>query len=352
MPYVSNYTFQFWHKSNQRINLTFSCSSTYDTFETLRTWQHYVIVFTAAELSDIRITLPAGEYWFYNTKAEKGTIATDWSPYPEDVLKNLDGTFTQINQVLARYEGSISNVESKVDKVDKSITDKIWQTDFETEINGVYRDLEKINDGNNKWFLTVYEKSNFPTGEQSSVQEPEENEEEQEESSEYDPVIDPIILPDDPQDETNYREKYDITVLSSNLGVNPSIEVMVPDTQVGMMSSVPSDGRIFYYMTFARFSEDTVIPLRFTHGKTTIYINGVQHFTSAELTTDTVSLSFNKGWNLIEIISNNTGVSFSSNISENENCTNFNCMIAIPTSMSVKTREQYSYLNRYIDNTC
>ena len=167
-------------------------------------------------------------------------------------------------------------MESRVDRVNQAITERIWQTDFETEINGVYEDLGKINDGNNRWFLTAYEKSDFPNGASSSSDPEEDEEEEEEEGTEYDPPIDPIVLPEESPDQTNYREKYDITVLSSNLGVRPSIEVMVPDTQVGTMSSVPSQGRIFYYMTFARFSENTAIRVNYTHGKTTIYINGVQ----------------------------------------------------------------------------
>lgn len=220
MPYVSNFTFQFWHKAIQRREIGFSCSSTYQRIQVGTSWDHFVISFTAAEISNIRLELPAGEYWFYNTKAEKGTTATDWSPYPEDVLENLDGTFAAINQTLISHTDSISDVDFKVDRIAESITSKIERTDFEATIEGVQMSMDKINNGSDKWFLSAFEKSDF--------------------------------IDIDPTDQIDDREKYDITVFSlDNAEPLPSIEVMVPDTQGGLLSSVESSNRILYYLTYA-----------------------------------------------------------------------------------------------------
>lgn len=57
-------------------------------------------------------------------KLEKGNKATDWTPAPEDIESKFETMTT-----------TISGVSTKVDAVEKSITDKVWQRDIDTVVD-------------------------------------------------------------------------------------------------------------------------------------------------------------------------------------------------------------------------
>lgn len=71
-----------------------------------------------------QVLFTQGEYFIYGAKLESGNKVTDWTPAPEDIQNQ----FTIITN-------TISGVSSKVDNVEKSIVDKVWQTDITSKIN-------------------------------------------------------------------------------------------------------------------------------------------------------------------------------------------------------------------------
>ena len=71
-----------------------------------------------------QVLFTQGEYFIYGAKLESGNKVTDWTAAPEDIQNQ----FTIITN-------TISGVSSKVDNVEKSIVDKVWQTDITSKIN-------------------------------------------------------------------------------------------------------------------------------------------------------------------------------------------------------------------------
>lgn len=71
-----------------------------------------------------QVLFTQGEYFIYGAKLESGNKVTDWTPAPEDIQNQ----FTTITN-------TISGVSSKVDNVEKSIVNKVWQTDITSKIN-------------------------------------------------------------------------------------------------------------------------------------------------------------------------------------------------------------------------
>ena len=90
----------------------------------------------------------------------------------------------------------------------------------------------------------------------------------------------------------------------------------MPDTKGDMLTTVAPEGKILYFMTYADFTNASTINTTFSHGAATLYINGLQVFSSGQTGTSQVTMSFSKGWNIIEIVSNNAPVCFGINISE------------------------------------
>lgn len=71
-----------------------------------------------------QVLFTQGEYFIYGAKLELGNKVTDWTAAPEDIQNQ----FTIITN-------TISGVSSKVDNVEKSIVNKVWQTDITSKIN-------------------------------------------------------------------------------------------------------------------------------------------------------------------------------------------------------------------------
>ena len=71
-----------------------------------------------------QVLFTQGEYFIYGAKLESGNKVTDWTAAPEDIQNQ----FTIITN-------TISGVSSKVDNVEKSIVNKVWQTDITSRIN-------------------------------------------------------------------------------------------------------------------------------------------------------------------------------------------------------------------------
>ena len=307
MPYTdSNYTIQFWYKAGKAADIIFECDTVLKTLEATTEWDKYVVTFTATSLDSIKISLQPGEYWFYNMKAEKGIAPTDWSANPDDNIDLYDGLIDELQQKIISFTDEIRVVESKVDKQEMSITNKLEITDFEAEINGIYNSLDKVQSGDNKWSLSVYDIDDFSNFDDFSSQQGMGLV-----TSDGDVIYSETAASDNENNQTEVRDLYDITIFSgANANVAPEQEILIDDNRNDMVTSVNTNNKI----------------------------------------TQQVILNFVKGWNLIEIVANNGGACFGINISEHENCAIFNCLMAVPNSRSVKIRKQFSYLNQYIDS--
>ena len=96
MKEAGNHVFQCWVKANANKTIKFICDSNEKTVNVTTAWQKVEWFFKTESTSDIKIKFPVGQYWFYNTKLEKGNKATDWSPAPEDFDKNLADSVNRV----------------------------------------------------------------------------------------------------------------------------------------------------------------------------------------------------------------------------------------------------------------
>ena len=80
------YTFSAWIKSDANGSLTVGESY----FETNNEWVRYKATFTADDMDLNLIFSTPGTYYIYHPQLEIGTIATDWSPAPEDFDESID----------------------------------------------------------------------------------------------------------------------------------------------------------------------------------------------------------------------------------------------------------------------
>jgi hypothetical protein len=81
------YTFSAWIKSDA--DGSFTVGESY--IRTSTKWVRYKATFTADDVDLKLIFSTPGTYYLYNTKLEIGTLATDWTPSPEDVSESVDG---------------------------------------------------------------------------------------------------------------------------------------------------------------------------------------------------------------------------------------------------------------------
>lgn len=179
-----------------------------------------------------------------------------------------------------------------------------------------------IEDGYNKWYVSIYDKSEFKDTNLSEFK--------------------------DSEEDIDDRERYNMEVFAGdNANINPIDEKLVDDKPAPMR--INAKGKILYYLTYARFSKQTTMTISCSHNKGTIYLNGLPIFSSDKLGSDTIMFDFAEGINIIEMVSNEGNFSFGKNISADENCILFNCLMGTPTQRTVKIREQGAYLNIYLD---
>lgn len=79
------YTFSLWLMSDS----TASLSVVGDTFAVTSAWSKYHITFTSGGTDLLLNFDTAGVYYIYHPQLEIGTIATDWTPAPEDVDEGI-----------------------------------------------------------------------------------------------------------------------------------------------------------------------------------------------------------------------------------------------------------------------
>ena len=229
MPYLSDYTVQFWYKSTSNATLLFSCDNETKSLSSTPQWQQFVFTFYADTLDDIEITFPIGEYWIYNTKAEVGNFPTDWSPHPDDTSDTILG----FEERLIQAERTISSTSFEVNKELEKISGFITREEMQSDIDGIKQSIDDVSQGYGKWYVALFDKDEF---QDVVTEEP-----------------DPDPTPWAEQEEVvqiDDKEKYDYTIFSGeNELIEPLSEISVSDSYDGMMSIGSTANRIVHYLT-------------------------------------------------------------------------------------------------------
>lgn len=235
-------------------------------------------------------------------KLEKGSSPTGWSPAPEDVQTAILST-----------KSEISSVSSKVDQNTKSIENRVEKTTYQNDLKLVKGDINKANEGLNKWRYEIYPKSLFTS---------------------------------------EYQGKSTMDVFAKNTNLTPSQSVLINDTNFGK-SWAYGDNYIGYALTFVKFSAAKSVAITFKHDDGAhLYLNG--KLVGGDDTCNTgsghnLSLSFVQGWNCLEVVLNEKSggeyIGFGTTISAISECQLMNCYYGTPVA------RQSHITNQLVQNT-
>jgi hypothetical protein len=124
----NKYAFSCWLKSEAEGSITiannqFACSST--------GWTRVFVKFTASS-EDLSIVFgTVGTYYIYRAQLEIGTIATDWSPAPEDL--DNSNSIDEVNDRLQSIYETYSDLSIKTNVIESSVVETNKVLD---EVNG------------------------------------------------------------------------------------------------------------------------------------------------------------------------------------------------------------------------
>lgn len=292
----TKYTLSFYAKASTACNFSVRYaydSYTKDTNAALGTdWKRYKIQMhpttTSYQTALIFKMDAASTVWFSEFKLEKGSSATGYSTAPEDVQTAILST-----------KSEISSVSSKVDQNTKSIENRVEKTTYQNDLKLVKGDINKANEGLNKWRYEIYPKSLFAS---------------------------------------EYQGKSTMDVFAKNTNLTPSQSVLINDTDFGKNWAY-GDNYIGYALTFVKFSAAKSVAITFKHDDGAhLYLNGKLIGGSDGCNTGSghnLSLSFVKGWNCLEVVLNEiTGgeyIGFGTTISALTECELMNCYYAMVT---------------------
>lgn len=123
------YTFSAWIKSDAEGSFTIGESYV----STATEWQRCKVTFTADGIDLKMIFDVPGTYYLYNTKLEIGTVATDWSPAPEDHTDEMETRFLiEAGKIEAEFE----SVRTTITDLGERIIQKYYKWITEDE-NGI-----------------------------------------------------------------------------------------------------------------------------------------------------------------------------------------------------------------------
>lgn len=236
-----------------------------------------------------------------NFKIEKGNKATDWTPAPEDVQTAILST-----------KSEISDVSLKVDKNKQAIEQRVEKTTYEQDLNLVKGDINKANEGLNKWRYEIYPKSLFAS---------------------------------------EYQGKSTMDVFAKNTNLTPSQSVLINDTDLSIAWNYDNN-YIGYALTFAKFSAAKSVAITFAHDDGAhIYLNGklIGGSDAYNNKGESLTLGFVKGWNCIEVVVNEgastEGFKLGTTISAISECQLMNCYYGTPVA------RQSHITNQLVENT-
>lgn len=238
-----------------------------------------------------------------NFKIEKGNKATDWTPAPEDVQTAILST-----------KSEISDVSLKVDNNKQAIEQRVEKTTYERELTLVKGDIDKANEGLNKWRYEIYPKSLFA---------------------------------DKPEDQS----KYDIGVFIRNKNLTPSQTVVLDDAQLSTDMNY-GDNHIAYALTFIKMSAKKYVTTKiYNNGNASLYVNGnlIISRTSEYTNGQEIIFTLVQGWNCLEVVLNqdngSEGFRFSTTLSALSECQLMNCYYGTPVA------RQSHITNQLVKNT-
>lgn len=222
-------------------------------------------------------------------KLEKGSSPTGWSAAPEDLQTAILST-----------KSEISDVSLKVDKNKQAIEQRVEKTTYQQDLNLVKGDINKANEGLNKWRYEIYPKSLFAS---------------------------------------EYQGKSTMDVFAKNTNLTPSQSVLINDTNFGK-SWAYGDNYIGYALTFVKFSAAKSVAITFKHDDGAhLYLNGKLIGGDDICNTgngESLTLSFIQGWNCLEVVLNEKSgdeyIGLGTTISAISECQLMNCYYGTPVA--------------------
>lgn len=234
-------------------------------------------------------------------QVEKGSSPTGWTPAPEDVQTAILST-----------KSEISDVSLKVDKNKQAIEQRVEKTTYQQDLNLVKGDINKANEGLNKWRYEIYPKSLFAS---------------------------------------EYQGKSTMDVFAKNKNLTPSQSVLLDDASLSTGMNY-GDSYIAYGLTFIKMSAaKSVTTTLYNDDGASFYVNGKQIISNRGSYTAGVSITFNltKGWNCLEIVLNEIdgreGFKFAQTLSKLSECQLMNCYYGTPVA------RQSHITNQLVENT-
>ena len=234
-------------------------------------------------------------------KLEKGSSPTGWSAAPEDLQTAILST-----------KSEISDVSLKVDKNKQAIEQRVEKTTYQQDLKLVKGDINKANEGLNKWRYEIYPKSLFAS---------------------------------------EYQGKSTMDVFAKNKNLTPSRTVLFNDTDLSIQWN-SAENYIGYALTFTKFSAAKSVAITFAHDDGAhIYLNGklIGGSDAYNQTGESLTLGFVKGWNCIEVVVNDKnsyeGFTLGTTISAISECQLMNCYYGTPVA------RQSHITNQLVENT-
>lgn len=234
-------------------------------------------------------------------QVEKGSSPTGWTPAPEDVQTAILST-----------KSEISDVSLKVDKNKQAIEQRVEKTTYQQDLNLVKGDINKANEGLNKWRYEIYPKSLFAS---------------------------------------EYQGKSTMDVFAKNTNLTPTQSVLINDTDLSIQWNY-AENYIGYALTFTKFSAAKSVAITFAHDDGAhIYLNGklIGGSDAYNRNGESLTLGFVKGWNCIEVVVNEgastEGFTLGTTISALSECQLMNCYYGTPVA------RQSHITNQLVENT-
>lgn len=233
-------------------------------------------------------------YKFKNLMVVRGEKEMDWTPAPEDI----DKKFTNYS--------TTSEMNSKIEQTKKAIELGVSQT-YTSKSEG-----DKITQGLNKWILEVYQltSSSMPNPRVADIE--------------------------------NIRGKV------------PTKIIEVADTAMSASLNVGDYyiGHAFTYLYFdAAYTWSGTIK---TDEEGVVYLNGVKKVSTATGTATNISLPFQAGWNVLEVVYNegtsNDGWLFSSKFSALSQCKIMNCYAQVSLNASALIKVTADAISQKVEN--